>query len=84
MITGNADGSLKLTKSRGLEASGLAFTIGRVSVFLMAGLIGIVAIVKSAKATAHAAHSISRMSGPMSSAPTIHRIGKMNPIQNSQ
>ena len=56
VITGNDDGSLKLRKSRVLEASGLASTVVRVSVFVMAGLIGIVAIVKGAKAGARAAH----------------------------
>jgi hypothetical protein len=56
VITGNADGSLKLTTSRVLEASALASTIARVSAFVMAGLIGVVAILKGAKATGHAAH----------------------------
>ncbi len=56
MITGNADGSLKLTKSRVLEAGGLASTIARIAVFVMVGLIGVVAMFKGAKATAHAAH----------------------------
>ena len=56
VITGNADGSLKLTKSRVLEAGGLASTIARIAVFVMVGLIGVVAMFKGAKATAHAAH----------------------------
>ena len=56
VISGNADGSLKLTQSRVLEASGLASTIARVSAFLLAGLLGVVAMLKGAKATAHAAH----------------------------
>jgi hypothetical protein len=56
MISGNADGSLKLTKSRVLEAGGLASTIARVAAFVMVGLIGVVAMLKGAKATARAAH----------------------------
>ena len=56
VVSGNADGSLKLTQSRVLEASGLAATIVRVAVFVMVGLIGVVAMLKGAKATAHAAH----------------------------
>lgn len=55
VISGNADGSLKLTHSRVLEASGLAATIARVSAFVMVGLIGVVAMVKGAKATVHVA-----------------------------
>jgi hypothetical protein len=56
VICGNADDSLKLTHSRVLEASGLASTIVRVSAFLMVGLLGVVAMLKGAKATVHAAH----------------------------
>jgi hypothetical protein len=56
VISANADGSLKLTESRILEASGFAATTARVSVFLMAGLLGMGAMLKGAKATAHAAH----------------------------
>ena len=69
MITGNADGSLKLTKSRVLEAGGLASTIARIAVFVMVGLIGVVAMFKGAKATARPTN-ISRRSGPMNSTPT--------------
>ena len=56
VVNGNADGSLKLTQSRVLEASGLAAIIARLSVFMMAGLIGVGAMLKGAKGTAHAAH----------------------------
>ena len=56
VITGNADGSLKLAKSRVLQAGGLASTIARIAVFVMVGLIGVVAMFKGAKAGAHAAH----------------------------
>ena len=56
VITGNADGSLKLTKSRVLEAGGVGSTIARIAVFVMVGLIGVVAMFKGAKSTAHAAH----------------------------
>ncbi len=70
VITGNADGSLKLTKSRVLEAGGLASTIARIAVFVMVGLIGVVAMFKGAKATAHAAHKHQSQAGPMNSTPT--------------
>ena len=56
VITANSDGSLKLTESRVLEASGLGATTIRVSAFLMVGLLGVVAMFKGAKATTHAAH----------------------------
>ena len=56
VVSGNANGSLKLTESRVLEASGLAATTARLSVFMMAGLIGVGAMLKGAKGTAHATH----------------------------
>ena len=56
VISGNADGSLKLTQSRALEARGLTATVARLAVFMMAGLIGVGAMLKGAKGTAHAAH----------------------------
>ena len=40
VIGGNADGSLKLTGSRVLEASGLVSTVVGISAFVMVGLIG--------------------------------------------
>lgn len=56
VVSGNADGSLKLTESRVLEASGFAATIARLSASMLAGLIGVGAMVRGAKRTAHAAH----------------------------
>jgi hypothetical protein len=56
VVTGNADGSLKLTESRVLQASGLAATITRVSASMLVGLVGVGAMLKGAKGTAHAAH----------------------------
>ena len=70
VITGNADGSLKLTKSRVLEAGGLACTVARIAVFVMVGLIGVVAMFKGAKARRTRPTNISRTSGPMNSTPT--------------
>jgi hypothetical protein len=78
VITGNADGSLKLRKSRVLEAGGFASTIARVAAFVMVGLIGIVAMVKGVKggrraaqkheshvgSDEHRAHSILAQAGP--------------------
>jgi hypothetical protein len=57
VVSGNADGSLRLTQSRVLEASGLAAITARLSVFMLAGLIGVGAMLKGAKGTAHAAHN---------------------------
>ena len=56
VVSGNADGSLKLTESRVLEASGLAATIIRVSLSWTVGFMGLVSTLKGAKATAHEAH----------------------------
>jgi hypothetical protein len=56
VLSGNADGSLKLTESRVLEASGFAATIIRVSLSWTVGFMGMVSTLKGAKATAHAAH----------------------------
>jgi hypothetical protein len=56
VVTGNADGSLKLTESRVLEASGFAATIIRVSLAWTVGFMGVVSTLKGAKATAHAAY----------------------------
>jgi hypothetical protein len=56
VVSGNADGSLKLTESRALQASGLlapsfvSLSRGR------SGSWGLVSTVKGAKATAHASH----------------------------
>ena len=86
LITGNADGSLKLRKSRVLEAGGLASTIARIAVFVMVGLIGVVAMFKGAKATAHVAdkhqahvgadeqhaHAILAQAGPDAAIALVH------------
>ena len=56
VVSGNADGSLKITQSRVLEASGLAAITARLSIFMLAGLIGVGAMLKGAKGTAHATH----------------------------
>jgi hypothetical protein len=56
VVSGNADGSLKLTESRVLEASGFGATIIRVSLSWMVGFMGLVSTLKGAKATAHEAH----------------------------
>ena len=56
MVSGNADGSLKLTESRVREASGLAATTIRLSLSWTVGFMGLLSTLKGAKATAHAAH----------------------------
>jgi hypothetical protein len=56
VVSGNKDGSLKLTKSRTLEAGDLTATLLRISVSWMVGFWGTLSTLKGAKAGAHAAH----------------------------
>jgi hypothetical protein len=56
VVSGNKDGSLKLTESRALEASGLTHTLLHLSVSWMVGFLGIRSTLKGMKAGAHAAH----------------------------
>jgi hypothetical protein len=56
VVSGNADGSLKLTRSRALEASGAAAATIRITASMMVGLLGVVTMLRGAKRTAHAAH----------------------------
>jgi uncharacterized membrane protein len=56
VVSGNDDGSLKLTESRTLEASGFVATIIHVFFSWTVGFMGLVSTLKGAKATAHAAH----------------------------
>ena len=72
VVSGNADGSLKLTESRVLQASGVAATIAGVSAAMLAGLVGVGAMLKGAKGTAHAAHK--RASHVGSDAQRAHEI----------
>lgn len=72
VVSGNADGSLKLTESRLLQASGLAATITRVFASMLAGLVGVGAMLKGAKGTAHAVHK--RASHVGSEAQRLHEI----------
>jgi hypothetical protein len=56
VVTSNADGSLKLTESRVLEASGFAATMIHLSLSWTVGFMGLVSTLKGAKRTAHAVH----------------------------
>jgi hypothetical protein len=56
VVSSNADGSLKITESRVLEASGLAAASIRVSLSWTVGFLGLVSTLRAAKGTAHAAH----------------------------
>jgi hypothetical protein len=56
VISGNADGSLKLTQSRVLTASGVGAAVIGVSAATMAGLLGTLSALKGAKTMTHAAH----------------------------
>jgi hypothetical protein len=56
VISGNADGSLKLTQSRVVTASGVGAAVVGVSAAMMAGLVGTMSALKGAKSVSHAAH----------------------------
>ena len=56
VISGNADGSLKLTQSRVVTASGVGAAVVGVSAAMMAGLVGTLSALKGAKTVTHAAH----------------------------
>jgi hypothetical protein len=57
VISGNADGSLKLTQSRVLTASGVGAAVIGVSAATMAGLLGTLSALKGTKTMTHAAHT---------------------------
>jgi hypothetical protein len=56
VVSGNKDGSLKLTESRVLEAGDLTAVLMRISVSWMVGFWGTVSTVKGVKAGAHDVH----------------------------
>jgi hypothetical protein len=56
VISGNKDGSLKVTQSRVLTASGFAYTVIRVSLSVAIGFLGLFSTLKGAKGAAHEAH----------------------------
>ena len=56
VISGNADGSLKLTQSRVVTASGVGAAVVGVSAAMMAGLMGTLSALKGAKSVTNAAH----------------------------
>lgn len=56
VVTSNADGSLKLTESRVLEASDFAATMIHLSLSWTVGFMGLVSTLKGAKRAAHAVH----------------------------
>jgi hypothetical protein len=53
VISGNKDGSLKLTQSRVLSASGVVYTLVRISLSVTIGFTGIVSTLRGAKGAAH-------------------------------
>ena len=57
VISGNADGSLKLTQSRVVTASGVGASVAGVSVAMLAGLLGTLSALKGAKTMTNAAHT---------------------------
>ena len=56
VISGNADGSLKLTQSRVVTASGVGAAVVGVSAAMMAGLLGTLSALKGAKSVTNAGH----------------------------
>src|SRR5262249_23378095 len=56
VVSGNKDGSLKLTESRALEAGDLTARLLRISVSWMVGFWGTLSTLKGVKAGAHVAH----------------------------
>jgi hypothetical protein len=78
VISGNKDGSLKLTQSRALSASGFVYTLLRVGLSVAIGFMGIFATLKGAEGGVHearergshvgageqAAHAILAKAGP--------------------
>jgi hypothetical protein len=56
VVSGNKDGSLKLTESRVVEASDLTRALVHISVAWMVGFWGTLSALKGVKAGAHAAH----------------------------
>jgi uncharacterized membrane protein len=56
VVTGNADGSLKITQSRVLTASGLVATLIHLSLSWMVGFMGLFSSLKGAKGVGHAGH----------------------------
>ncbi|MFD9541970.1 hypothetical protein [Streptomyces sp. NPDC060022] len=55
LIAGNADGSLRLTQSRVLTASGFSNALFRMSLAWMVGFMGLLSALKGARTGAHAA-----------------------------
>ena len=53
VISGNEDGSLKLTQSRVLTASGFVYTLLRVSLAWMIGFLGLLSTLRGGKGAAH-------------------------------
>jgi hypothetical protein len=56
VVSGNKDGSLKLTESRVIEAGELTAVLLHISVSWMVGFLGTLSTLKGVKAGAHAAH----------------------------
>ncbi len=56
VVSGNKDGSLKVTQSRVVTASGLGAAVIGVTVATLAGLLGTLSAFKGAKTTVHGAH----------------------------
>jgi hypothetical protein len=72
VISGNKDGSLKLTQSRVLTASGFVYTLLRISLAWTIGFLGLLATLRGGKGAAHEIRE--RKSGVGSDEQTTHAI----------
>jgi uncharacterized membrane protein len=57
VVSANKDGSLKLTQSRILTASGFVYTVLRISIAIAIGFLGLFSAAKGAKGGVHEAHT---------------------------
>jgi hypothetical protein len=72
VISGNKDGSLKVTQSRVLTASGFVYTLIRIPLSVTIGFTGILSTLKGAKGAAHEVRE--RQSGVGSDEQAVHAL----------
>jgi hypothetical protein len=72
VIHGNKDGSLTLTHSRVLSASGVVYTLSRIALSITIGFMGILSTLKGAKGALHEARD--RESGVGSDEHAVHAV----------
>ena len=75
VISGNKDGSLKLTQSRVLSASGVVYTLIRIPLVVMIGFTGIVSTLRAPRGRRTRSASVSQALAEMSTPPMPPRQG---------